>query len=720
MSAGPDPRSSAQVIEQERRRLSQRLDEVARLCEGTLPPGSFYGELLQRLIESLAAVAGSVWVRTPQGNLQQQFQVNMQQAGLDGDEARAQHDALLRVAFMQPQPMSLPPRSTMGAAEEGKTTPGNPTPFLLLLVPIRQNEQTIGLIEVLQGPNRPAAAIPGFLQYMAMMADLAARYQRNQLVGQLVGQQQLWVQLEGFARQVHSSLNPLEVSFHVANEGRRLIECDRVSVATRRGGRRTEVEAVSGCDVVEKRSNQVRLLRKLCDAVLDWGERLTYSGTKDDSLPPRVLEGLDAYLAESPSKLLVIQPLRDEREGDGKDKPRLPPRSALVMECFESPGDTAQIMARLDVVSRHATTALYNSIEHRRIPFRFVWMPLAKAQEGLGGKTRAIVLAIVAGLSLIAGALIFLPYPLKVEASGNAYPVVRRVVYSPVVGTIKHFDAQPNEEVPERRSLVRMFDATLYQKIKALQSDIKSAEMEANELTRSAERETQQAEKTSKQGRAALRRVDQRTKQDELDELMERTHSVRGQPGWFLLQAPVMSSEERRVVDRSVWTVLTSNFGTSNFNFRERENAEVKPSEPILRLGAKDGPWELELKIPQKHIGQVLRAFERQGRDKPLDVDFILLGRTTILYKGKLEYGRIAGEATPDQEQQTGENEPTVLAYVRIEGKDIPAGYEIPRVRLLTSSGVRAKINCGDYRAGYSLFYGVWEFLYEKVVFWFF
>jgi len=280
MSAGPDPRTNAQVIEQERRRLSQRLDEVARLCEGTLPPGSFYGELLQRLLESLAAVAGSVWIRTPQGNLQQQFQVNMQQAGLDNDNARSQHDALLRLAFMQPQPMSLPPNSTMGPAEDGRPSPGNPTPYLLLLVPIRQNEQTIGLIEVLQGPNRPAAAVPGFLQYMAMMADLASRYQRNQLVGQLVGQQQLWVQLEAFARAVHSSLNPTEVAFHVANEGRRLIECDRVSVATRKGGTRTAVEAVSGCDVVEKRSNQVRLMRKLCEAVLDWGERLTYSGTK--------------------------------------------------------------------------------------------------------------------------------------------------------------------------------------------------------------------------------------------------------------------------------------------------------------------------------------------------------------------------------------------------------------------------------------------------------
>jgi len=87
MSAGPDPRTAnAQLIEQERRRLSQRLDEVARMCEGSMPPPAFYAEMLQRLLESLAAIAGSVWIRTPQGNLQQQFQINLQQLGIDSNE----------------------------------------------------------------------------------------------------------------------------------------------------------------------------------------------------------------------------------------------------------------------------------------------------------------------------------------------------------------------------------------------------------------------------------------------------------------------------------------------------------------------------------------------------------------------------------------------------------------------------------------------------------
>src|SRR5205807_5684567 len=165
---------------------------------------------------------------------------------------------------------------------------------------------------------------------LVRMAELCSLYTRNHLLRQMGGQQQLWTQLEAFARQIHASLNPTEVAYIVANEGRRLIQCDRVSIAVRHG-KRTTVEAVSGADVVEKRSNLIQLMRKLFDSVLKWGEKLVYNGTKDDSLPPAVYKALDAFLAESNSKLLVVMPLRDEREAESKK----PPRSAIMMECFE-------------------------------------------------------------------------------------------------------------------------------------------------------------------------------------------------------------------------------------------------------------------------------------------------------------------------------------------------------------------------------------------------
>src|SRR3569623_384396 len=108
MSAGPDPRPrQAQILEQARHKLGLRLAEVARLCESGVPASTFYGEMLQRLLDSLTAVAGAVWVRTPQGNLQQQFQINVTQTGLDQSEAgRERHAALLRGAFPSGPPVT--------------------------------------------------------------------------------------------------------------------------------------------------------------------------------------------------------------------------------------------------------------------------------------------------------------------------------------------------------------------------------------------------------------------------------------------------------------------------------------------------------------------------------------------------------------------------------------------------------------------------------------
>ena len=45
--------------------------------------------------------------------------------------------------------------------------------------------------------------------------------------------------------------------------------------------------------------------------------------------------------------------------------------------------------------------------------------------------------------------------------------------------------------------------------------------------------------------------------------------------------------------------------------------------------------------------------------------------------------------------------------------------YELPRELLLSGTEVHAKIICGNEKMGYSLFYGLWEFFYEKIVFFF-
>ncbi|MGF1581165.1 MAG: hypothetical protein ACFCD0_17505 [Gemmataceae bacterium] len=765
MATNQDPKVDVNLIEQAKRQVNRLAEEIAQLSEMELGPGEYYGEFLQRVLAAIAAPAGAVWVRTNQGNLQLQYQIRMREVGIEAVEnGREIHGELLRQVVMKGQRAMLMPQSGLGASADGKAAPGNPTNYVCLLAPILVEKQVAGLVEVWQDPNRGQDAQRGFLQFMVRMAALAANYTRNHQLRQMSSQQQVWTQLESFTRNLHTSLNTTEVAYHIANEGRRLVECDRISIAVREGGRAV-VRAISGSDMMEKRSNLVVLMRKLFDAVIEWDEKLVYSGQKDETLPPKVLKSLDEYLEESNSKLLVVQPLRDEREKESKK----PPRSAVMMECFEPEISPEQLTARMDVVAKHATSALYNAAEYRQIPFRWVWLPMAKVQEGLGGKTKAIIALVTFAVVSLIMALILVPYPLKLEANGSLVPKERRWVYAPEQGIIVGFakNVKPGARVIKGQRLIKLYSPDLWRKLQTVETEIQTAKLKLNTL-----RAIKEPGQPNPDTILAIQEAQTtlKFKEEERRDLKRHVNAdASTKAGEFWVLAPMNG------------LILTS-------DFREKlHKRHVTPSDPLLRIGdaqkVNQNPkkWEAELKISQKHIGQVLAAFKNLEdrerakakelhkklisasideqtianltKDDPtdarlarysitdeeqiamlkdlarayrklaqhdfeVDVDFLLISQPTTTYKGKLHRGHIAPEATPDR-TDNNEADPVVIARVRLSGDDIPEGYRLPPHLLLTGTEVHSRVRCGYYPMGYSLFYGVWEFFYEKVVFFF-
>jgi hypothetical protein len=694
VSTDIDPRQ----IEEARRQINRLAEEIAQLSEMDLGPTEYYDGFLQRLLTAIAAPAGAVWVRTPQGNLQLQGQIGMANIGLDRfPNSKQMHAELLRHVTMSGQARMAPPQSSMGEAQGNQVAPGNPTDHVILLAPIIYDKQVAGIVEVFQDPGRGPDAMRGFLNFMAKMAGLASAYTRNHQLRQMVGQQQVWVQLETFARQVHATLNPTEVAYLIANEGRRLVEADRVSVALKQGFH-PQVLAISGADVVEKRSNLVQLMRALFEHVMDWGEKLVYSGTKDDALPPKVLKALDAYLAESNSKFLVVMPLPDERETAKKRKAR----SAVMMESFETSAEPEQKTARLEVIGRHAASALFNAAEYKRIPFRFLWMPLAKVQDGLGGKAQAIVYLVLTALVALIAAMIFVPYPLKMDSIGDLHPVVYRNLYAPVKGRVVEIPPRlvSGSPVGADEDLIRLYDEQFHNQIQALQTEIAIAHTYVSEMRGRAQTAEERNEVTKQMT------ISERKRQ-ELNDLVRMTNADLTQPGSFWIKSPIPGH------------ILTPEFRDT---LRART---VEPNEPLLRIGQVNlkeprlSEWHVKLKIPQKHIGQVLRAFKTNLPDEALDVDLLVASDPTRVFKGKLRRDKIALQAQ-NQRDAHDEPEPVVIGWVRVHGDDIPEESRIPP-SLLTVSDVqiRSRIRCGDRAMGYSLFYGVWEFLYEKIVFFF-
>src|SRR5262249_15160076 len=160
-----------------------------------------------------------------------------------------------------------------------------PTAFTLLLTPVLVDGETVGVLEIGRDAAAPFEAQPMIVQFLTTMAQCVSVFLRNRQRRTMTCQQQLWTRLEMFSRQVHSSLQLQEVACIVANQGRQLVECDRIAVLQREG-RKTKVEAVSGVESVDARARQVRLLRDLGERVLSWGDTLVYRGVVQEGLPP--------------------------------------------------------------------------------------------------------------------------------------------------------------------------------------------------------------------------------------------------------------------------------------------------------------------------------------------------------------------------------------------------------------------------------------------------
>jgi hypothetical protein len=668
------------------RQIGRVIDEIARLSDRGLAPADYFGAFLKQTIAGLSARAGAVWMRTNENTLRLEQHANLDQVGIDETEAgRRNHEMLLRQVLEDGRPWHRPPSNGKPASPAAS----NPTNHELLIAPINFDNAVVGLIEIWLNPGTQAAWA---LQLLVRLAELASLHVHKLRLREMIQQQELWTELESFARQAHGSLDPTEVAYLVANEGRRLTACDRLTVGLREG-KRVRVEAVSGADLVEARSKLIQLMRQLLERVLTWGEKLVYDGTPDGTLPPDVLAALDDYLAVSGTKFLIALPLRDDRERDN--------RSVLLLECFDADAAPAQLTSQLEVISRHAAAALYNASAYRRIPLSWLWQPVAKLQEGVGGKARATAISVAAGIMLLVATLVLVPYPLKTDAKGQLLPEVRRWVYSPVEGQVVRFEegVQPGSLVAEGQPLVLLYDVQLEIKFAQLTSEIASAQQAVESLAHEETAAITEIDRlrlsTEKKQREFLRN----RKILERIALRERTGSEEGRPGYFWIKSPLAG------------TVLNS-------GFRENlTNRNVKPSEPLLRIGDKRKPWEIELKVPQKHIGHLVEAFDPGNPDDELDVDLKLLSLPTRTYKGKLSRRRIGSQAISNRDD-VGSQEPVLVASVRIDGPGIAEPDRIPPDLLVSGTEVHTRARCGNYALGYCLFHGLWEFFKEMVWFW--
>ena len=631
------------------RRLSRQFDQVgemmARLSGSNISSSEFFQTMVTRTIGAIDGPAGAIWLKSPQGLLQLHHQTNMGQIGLDDRRnGRAAHGEMLKIAFGIKKLIFVEPEKMIPAPEGVEA--GNLTTYPVVLAPILTDQADIlGIFEIWLDANANLALRNAQVQFVLNMSGYASNFLKNTAALRNSAQEQVFTQLEAFSRQIHSSLNPTEVAFQVANEGRRLIGCDRISVGVRHG-RRTKIEAVSGSDIVEKASVQVKMMRDLFDAVLDWNQTLVYRGSRDSTLPAEVLAALDAYLSQSNPKLLVLQPLRDEREAikekEKEPKPG-PSRSALLLESFDPPEQVDPLLQRFEIVCGHSASALYNASEMKRIPLPYLWKPMLALQKRAGGKARFYTFLGLSLVTILVLMLVFVPYPLKLDAKGQLLPEERNYIYAAGQGRVMQFKVDQGQIIRPNTPIAVVMDLDLAKEIQDKIAEKNNSEAKCASLNgQSNDTNMPEAKRKEKRDELAREQNNLATIEKQLQLLLDQHKANLDNPGEFVVMAPEFR-RARNARGPASWKVVSADFKD------QLTNRFVKPTDPLLRIGNTAGAWQIEMKIPQKHVSQLLRAYSTMDPNEYLEVDVLAVSEPTSTYKGRLYRARHFGRGGPEQ-----------------------------------------------------------------------
>lgn len=656
--------------------INQLVVELTGLLESASTTDAFFTPYLEKVLEITGAVGVAVWQRHGAGQLQLIQEFNLGALDLDkvpnGNECHALvlEDALLSRRGHWVAPV-VPDENT-------KRIKANLSPLALLLAPIVVEDKVVGVLEVFLPPDQERQTKRFLLRLATELAGFAAAFLHKRQWRQGEDQQRIVQQLESFAAQIHQSLDPREVAYLAANDGKRLLECDQVVIAQNRGGR-ADVLAVSGAVTFEKRGPLLKAMRALLSAVAAWGEPLAYVGRQDDTLPPDVGAALDSYLALSNCRLLIVLPLTDARlEGAHKIA------GLLMAECFRPGHDAQQLRQRLDFVARHVSPALSNALAMSRLPLKWLTRPLANLQTGLGAssRTRLVVFAII--VTLLTCFLAFYPLRLKAEAVGQLVPQERRIIYSPVNGKVLQLAVKHGDRVDKGQELLFVEDLETQLKVDQLSVKISSLGQKLNVIE-------EQLNKTP-------------GAKDRADFLNERIR-VQYELGKAKVERNLLMGENRSPRKSPVAAPLAGQVLT--FDAKEKLLGKtVKIGEPLLRLAATGGGWEVELFVPEREAA-VLRQTLAKAGGAELDVDLLLTNDPQRIYKGKIGPEGLGGETI------IREDKVVLPARVTITDRALLGQLE----RMPVGVEIHARIQCGHASAGYVLFNEIWTFLYEKFIF---
>lgn len=650
-------------------------EEFESLSQRSSKINIFYEEFLTKFAMHTGAMAGVAWDCTNEP-FRSICQINAPDvSSLKLPLSEKQHQELLTKSLDQHHPILVMPQKSDGS--------GLPA---LVLGPIRRQEN-IELVEFVL-PTNETVDHQKTLKHLQNCCELASKFVENDAVaeqtnGDVASTEQLKTQkklapeqISRFVRVIHSSLDYKVTTANVANEGRLLLDCDRVSVAL--ANRNSfQIQAISGQPSVNRRSNNAYLLRRVVNKVLRTGQPFWYP--TDEELPASLENALNDYLSESATRSIVIEPVMESLPADDTDPHRDQAKErvigGIIAESCARQWERKNVEDSIEVLNRHGGDAIRNAVNHKSLFLYPIWRLLGKSK--VIGSARNLPKSVAVGLLVLFAilALVLIPWNFNVSCNGIIVPCERQRVYAEIEGKVSQLNIQHASNVVKEQTIIN------------LTSD--SLDMELQELIGRRESLKRELDSAKSMRLGDLSDKEQRSVQENSETLEANLRSVKQ-------QLIVLESKRKKLEIKSPLTgdVIT-------WDFEERLKARpVKDGDFLVEIANVEGRWEIELALPDKKICHVMRAANKQK--DPLKVTFILAANPNVSYTGRVKYIAESTQLQADQKQ-------SVKVVVEFDSDAI----ELKHAR----SEVQAKIHCGKKSVGYVWLHPVGEFIQSQIFF---
>jgi multidrug efflux pump subunit AcrA (membrane-fusion protein) len=361
--------------------------------------------------------------------------------------------------------------------------------------------------------------------------------------------------------------------------------------------------------------------------------------------------------------------------------------------------------ARTEVVSRHASTALWNSQEHHKIFGKAIFKALGSPWRMFRGRTLAKIGAVVAGLLAVVAAMAFVPCTLTIEGHGELLPEERHKIYAPVAGIVNEILVDHDSRVKKNDIVAKLDSKDLQKELKGLIAEKQKAESQAMSLEIQATKVRggqDEQELLQLQAQRAEARITAKSSKERIDIVEEQIESMN------------IRSPQDGII--TTWEAKKNLMGRP-----------VEIGTELLQVAATDGDWVLEVEVPDDDMGPILLAKHKLEEDikagrkpagTPLGAYFVTMTDPEHRYDGYVLRISPKADSVAESEQYKSQNRHTVkvtVGFSEAVRQDYLAHNQIKEMR--PGAEVRARVQCGRTNLAYYVLRKPIQVFYESVLF---